>query len=150
VFSYARYLIPQKDWDHYTRPELAERTAYLRNTIELERLGHVDLVEGARSITSEVGLAPAPGHTPGHQVVLLGPHGDRGAIIGDAAHTPAQLQETGWSPQVDFDPEMAANTRAALADRIERTGGVLCAGHFPHPGMGQVVREDGLRVFRPL
>ena len=150
VFPNARYLIPRKDWEHYTRPELAERTAYLRNTIELERLGQVDLVDGARPITPEVGVAPAPGHTPGHQVVLLGRQGEGGTIIGDAAHTPAQLQETGWSPQVDFDPEMAAATRAALVERIERTGGVLCAGHFPHPGMGHVVREGGLRVFRPL
>ena len=147
-FPRARYLLPRKDWEHFSRPEIAERSPWLQATFALQERGLVDLVDGDRSIGAHLTLVPTPGHTPGHQAVAIVSGGDRAAILGDMAHTPAQVQETGWSPRADLDPVLSAETRARVFDRLEAEGALLCAGHFPHPGFGRLVRSGGRRIFQ--
>jgi glyoxylase-like metal-dependent hydrolase (beta-lactamase superfamily II) len=150
TFPRARYLVPEKDWAHFQRPELAERTRHLPPTWALGVQGHVDLVDGERALTPEVSLLPTPGHTPGHQAVMVVSGGERAVVLGDVAHTPAQVQETHWSPAADVDPEASARTRARLLDDAETHHALLCAGHFPHPGFGYLVRLAGRRLFKGL
>jgi glyoxylase-like metal-dependent hydrolase (beta-lactamase superfamily II) len=68
TFPKARYLMGQREWDHWSR---YEGSADFKNPIEDSvrpvidaRL--VELVEMDRRITGEVSLEPTPGHTPGH------------------------------------------------------------------------------------
>lgn len=150
TFPNARYLLPQKDWRHYNQAEQREKTPYLDGTRLLYRLGKVDLVDGEKLVTDDVTLLPTPGHTPGHQAVLVQSSGERAVIIGDAAHTPAQVQETDWSPGADVDPVQSSKTRAALFAKVEDEQMLLCAGHFPHPGFGYLTRLEGRRIFKAL
>jgi glyoxylase-like metal-dependent hydrolase (beta-lactamase superfamily II) len=150
TFPRARYLVPEKDWAYFRRPELAERARHLPPTWALGEQGAIDLVDGEHAITPEVHLLPTPGHTPGHQAVMVVSGGQRATILGDVAHTPAQVQETHWSSVGDVDPEASARTRARLLDDAEAHGTLLCAGHFPHPGFGYLVRLAGRRLFKGL
>lgn len=150
TFPKARYLLPQKDWAYYQQPDMASRAAHLHNTAALYERGLVDLVDGEKTIGGHLTLVPTPGHTPGHQAVLVTSANERAMIIGDMAHTPAQVQETAWSPGADADPQRSARTRSDVFDRVEADGMLLCAGHFPHPGFGHLVRQDGRRFFQAL
>lgn len=148
VFPNARYLVPKKDWEYYSPPEMRDRTFYLDGTRALYDQGLVDLVDGERSLGSHLALFPTPGHTPGHQAVLVASQGERAAILGDLAHTPPQVEETGWLSRAEVDPELSCITRRRVFDRLEAEHTLLCAGHFPHPGFGYLVRSGGRRMFQ--
>lgn len=151
TFPRARYLIPERDWEHFRQPQvLASSPAIQPHVIALHAQGVVELVSGERVVTSELTITPTPGHTPGHQSILVMSQGQRAAIIGDVAHTPVQAEQADWSPGFDFDPDQSRETRHRLFDRIEQEGAVMCACHFPHPGFGRLVRQQGKRMFQAL
>ena len=151
TFPKARYLVPKADWDIFTRRDGMAAFAYIREQVTpLEGLRVLELTDGEQPVTGEITTLPAPGHTPGHTCVMVSSHGERGVILGDAAHHPAQAQETDWSPRADTDPDVSRVTRRQLMDRIERDRAVTASGHFPAPGFGRLVRLKGRRYWQAL
>jgi len=150
TFPHAQYVLPKKDWDYYTQPDVLERSPHLQGTVALYQKGLVDMADGEYAVNRYLTLLPTPGHTPGHQAVMITSNGERAAIIGDMAHTPPQVQETDWTASADADPELSRETRKRVFDRIEADHALLCAGHFPHPGFGYLQRLNGRRIFQPL
>jgi len=144
----ATHLAPEADWRQlgeskpgFSRPEAL--TA-------LRDAGQLELVSGARELTPEIRIVPTPGHTPGHMGVEIESAGQRAFIAGDAAATPAQVEETEWAFVAEVDAEPAASARRQLMARLEQEGSVVAFAHFPPDGLGRIVREGGRRVFRPL
>jgi glyoxylase-like metal-dependent hydrolase (beta-lactamase superfamily II) len=156
TFPNARHLISKPDWEFWVPPCVAGEPRlngpdYERHLRPLEAAGMIDYVEDDNhAITSEVSVIHARGHTPGHQAVRVESGGERGYVIGDACHLPAQACEPQWSSRADIDPAMAAATRAALFQRIEDEGALILSGHFPFPGIGRRVTVDGRRDYRPV
>ena len=111
----------------------------------------MDLIEGEHRITDEVTTLPTPGHTPGHQVILISSQGEKAMIAGDVLHTRAQVYEPSWTAGVDVDKAASRNSRAALLDRAEREGYIVAAGHFhPDDNIGKVIQRDGRRYWQAL
>jgi glyoxylase-like metal-dependent hydrolase (beta-lactamase superfamily II) len=150
TFPHAQYVVPKKDWEYYTEAERLERSPHLQGTVALYEKGLVDMADGEYAVNRYLTLLPTPGHTPGHQAVLITSNGERAAIVGDMVHTPAQVQETEWTAAADVDPELSIATRKRTLDRMEADHTLLCAGHFPHPGFGYLQRLNGRRIFQPL
>ena len=151
TFPRARYWVPRKDWDTYARRAgLPAGSIIKEQVVPLEELGLLELMDGEQALTSEITALPTPGHTPGHTSVLISSQGEQGVILGDAAHIPAQAQETDWCPRADRDPEVSRATRRNLMDRMERDGSLVVSGHFPVPGFGRLVRLDGRRYWQAL
>ena len=111
--------------------------------IPLNELAVADLIEGEHQITEELTALPTPGHTPGHISIMIHSAGQRGFILGDVAHSPAQAHYTDWSPSFDVDPDVALTTRHRVLDRLEREGLLISAGHYPEPGFGRPARGEG-------
>jgi glyoxylase-like metal-dependent hydrolase (beta-lactamase superfamily II) len=147
TFANARYVVQQADWDHFGA--MTEGTSAVQ-VVPLAKTGRLQCVDGETQLTDEVTLLPTPGHTPGHQSVIISSAGARGFIGGDISHHPAQVEETGWVDFFDMDKPVAAATRARVFEQLERDGSTVAFGHFPFPGMGLLVREDGRRIFRAL
>jgi len=151
TFPNARYWMPRADWEVFTRRAGMQVFSHiLHQVVPLENLGILELMEGEQQLTSEIGTLPTPGHTPGHTSVLVSSQGESAIILGDAAHIPAQVQETDWSPRPDTDPEISRVTRRNLMDRIEIDGSLIVAGHFPAPGFGRIVRLKERRYWQAL
>ena len=151
VFPNARYWVPRRDWDVYARgPGLQGDSIIKEQVVPLESLGLLDLMEGSQILTSNLTALPTPGHTPGHTSILVSSGGERAVILGDAAHVPAQAQETDWCPRADRDPDVSRATRIDLMDRMEREDALVASGHFPSPGFGRLVRLKGRRYWRAL
>ena len=151
LFVNARHVIQQTEWDYWTSSEEQRGGAQYDTVLApIEAAGLLDLVEGEHAVTGELLTVPTPGHTPGHVSFVVASGGERAYLIGDAAHQPVQLREDGWCPGADIDKNASTRSRRELFTRIEREGALIASGHFPFPGLGHAVSEEGGRTFRPL
>jgi glyoxylase-like metal-dependent hydrolase (beta-lactamase superfamily II) len=150
TFPNARYWMSAQDWEVCHQPEIQPNRFPNAPTCvwPLADLGVVELMDGERTLTRELTAIPTPGHTPGHMSILITSQGERALILGDVAHSPAQVHETDWVSRADMDPEVTRQTRRTLIERLEREGIVVAAGHFPAPGFGKIVRLEGRRYWQ--
>ena len=44
---------------------------------------------------------------------------------------------------------MAGRTRDRVFEELRESGATFVAGHYPMPGVGTIVIDDGVRVFQP-
>jgi glyoxylase-like metal-dependent hydrolase (beta-lactamase superfamily II) len=152
TFPRARYWTSAKDWEACRHPEVQpQRFPNAPNCVwPLEELGLIELMQGEHTLTRELTAVPTPGHTPGHMSILITSSGQRALVLGDAAHSPVQVQEPDWVSRADMDPDLTRQTRRALMDRLEREEILVAAGHFPAPGYGRIIRLEGRRCWRGL
>lgn len=151
-FPNARYLVPRLDWEHFTQPRhLADAPQVRDSVLPLEALGLIDLVDEGHRITDEITTLDTPGHTPGHQVILISSQGERAMIVGDAIHSSAQIRQPDWCAGVDTSKPDSRRSRHALLQRAEDEGYIVAAGHFhPSQHIGRVIRAQGRRYWQAL
>jgi glyoxylase-like metal-dependent hydrolase (beta-lactamase superfamily II) len=151
TFPRARYLVPTTECEWVRRPDVKARYADYGFDAELAvaplaACGVLDLVPEDAAVTDELTVVPTPGHTS----LLISSGGQRGLLLADAIHHPAQVSEPGWSTVWDADPATAVATRDSMLDWAEREGMVVAAYHLPRPGFGRIVRRDGSRTWEEL
>ena len=148
-FANARYLIHRADWDWIASSESDEDRAIHDAVLRpLERTGLVDVTDEPVELTGDLMVEHAPGHTPGHQVVLVDSRGERGILAGDIANHPVMLLSPGVNGDTDNDPELAATTRAALVERIAAEQRLVASPHFAEP-FGRLVSEGSRHLWVP-
>ena len=152
TFPKARYWVSTKDWEACHAPDI-QPTRYPNAPTcvwPLADLGLVEFMDGEHSLTRALTTVPTPGHTPGHMSILVTSGGEQALVLGDAAHSPVQLEQPDWVSRADMDPDLTRRTRRALLDRLEREKITVAAGHFPAPGFGRIVRLQGRRYWQGL
>jgi glyoxylase-like metal-dependent hydrolase (beta-lactamase superfamily II) len=153
AFPRARYLVNEADWTAFHDVEVQRHFPFefVDQTITpLETLKALDLFEGDHAATEEVTLLPAPGHTPGHMTARIRSRGAQTVLVADALLHPAQVTEPDWSSMFDMDADLDRRTRHELLDELESENVLFAASHFPEPGFGRIVRDDGRRWWQPL
>jgi len=152
TFPNARYWMSTKDWETCHRPDVQPQRFPNAPTCvwPLAELGLVEFMQGEHSLTRELSAVPTPGHTPGHMSILITSKGERALVLGDAAHSPVQVENPDWVSRADMDPDLTRQTRRALLERLEREQITVLAGHFQAPGFGRIVRLEGRRYWRGL
>jgi glyoxylase-like metal-dependent hydrolase (beta-lactamase superfamily II) len=150
AFVSARYVIHRADWELMANAtDEEDREIFAAVLAPLERAGVIELSEGAFTVTDELRLEHAPGHTPGHQVLSIDSSGERALISGDLVNHPAQLLQPGLASATDMDPELANATREAWLERIEREGRIVAPAHFAEP-FGAITSDGVGRRWEPL
>ena len=152
VFPRARYLTPKADWQHWqgnADPASGHhRRAFRENVQPLEQLGVLEFVTGEISVAPGVRTLPTPGHTPGHQSLLLESGVERGIVTGDVFHSSAQFTYPDWSHRADIDPVTARKSRAGLLERL-LPDVTVASGHLVHgSNIGTVATVKGRRMWR--
>lgn len=146
-FPNAKYVIHRNDWDWMAGSEDPEDVEIFAELMKpIADLGALQLIEDRLEVTGALTVIPAPGHTPGHQVVLVESSGQRAIVAGDTANHPVQVTLPGVASGTDSDPELAVRTRTDLLGRAEREDRLFVTGHFPQP-FGRIMTEDGIRTF---
>lgn len=92
--------------------------------------GRVTLLQADAEILPGFAYRATPGHTPGHQSILVRAGDETLAVCGDVFHAPAQVERPEWSHRADHDPSRARATRRAFLDEAAAKGFALAAGHF--------------------
>jgi glyoxylase-like metal-dependent hydrolase (beta-lactamase superfamily II) len=134
TFPGARYVVQ--------REELAELSAAndeylvkpLRRTGQLDEIdGRARLVGAAAGRDDGVTAIPTPGHTPGHQSVLVEGGGRQLVVTGDVLVHAVQLVNPGVAYRFEDDPVTARRSReSVLADARVRTA-TLATPHLRQP-----------------
>ncbi len=77
------------------------------------------LLDGESEILPGLHIIPSPGHTPGHQSVLLDTPTGRELVVGQAAYTAAEFEQTRTTPAPIDEGTWSAEAYAASLHRLQ-------------------------------
>jgi glyoxylase-like metal-dependent hydrolase (beta-lactamase superfamily II) len=100
------------------------------------------LVKPGQSIAGVLELLHAPGHTPGHAILVIGSGPDRLLHIADTAHHTAIAENPRWTIAFDTDEAQASNMRIRVLTEAAKNRARILAYHLPFPGLGHVRKTD--------
>jgi glyoxylase-like metal-dependent hydrolase (beta-lactamase superfamily II) len=143
AFENARYVIQHDEWEGWFKDPNSEEVHALpfRNILGPLR-DHFDLIRGEDEIVHGVEVYPTPGHSPGHQVVVIG-----GAAIhvGDVLLHPICVEHPEWTAAFDVQPQRVVESRIGVLDLAAADDLLVITPHFPWPGLGRVRKASGQR-----
>ena len=149
VFPNARHVFHTKEWDYWKSSD-HEFAGPARQIMQpLFEADLVDFVDRDSEVLPGVTAVASFSHTPGHLAVSIMSDGTRTLIGGDLSNHPFQVEHPHWSLPVDTDPVLAGKTRDRVFEEMRDTKASFVAGHYPMPGVGKIVTEDGVRVYQP-
>jgi glyoxylase-like metal-dependent hydrolase (beta-lactamase superfamily II) len=152
VFGRAKHVVQALEWEDATHPHERNRASYLGENIgPLGDAGLLQIVDGETEIAPGVRVLPTPGHTRGHQSVLIGaPDGDKALFLGDVAPTAVHMRLP-WVMAYDLDPARTLETKRGLFRRAVEENWLLLWGHDrDHMGGRLGLDKDGNYVVREL
>ncbi|HEY8472555.1 MAG TPA: MBL fold metallo-hydrolase [Natronosporangium sp.] len=129
-FRNARYLLQRAEHAAVDRlnPSLRERLLDpLRST------GQLSLVDGDVIVAGPVRTLATPGHTPGHQSVLIDAGDDAVLVTGDLLVHAVQLVDPELAYAIETDPLVARESRTRQLTELSARGGVLATAHLGEP-----------------
>ena len=129
-FPNARYLLQQNEIDAIDANAPGVADWLLK---PLRGSGQLSAVDGQETLSEGLTVIATPGHTPGHQSVLLETDDERLLITGDLLVHVLQLIDPSLRYQHEQDPELARTSRTALLNDLAARGAVVLA--TPHLGV---------------
>ncbi len=135
TFPRARYALGAADWrDADLQAEVRDPASLEARSLGiLENRGVLHLVEGPERIAEGVDILPAPGETPGHQIVRVQSAGETLYIVGDVIHHAIEVAHPDW--MVSWaDAETMLATRRWLFQAALDDHALLIAAHIAAPG----------------
>lgn len=146
LFPAAKVWVGRADLDHFSTVAEGGLNTPMRELFDrLVDEGRLHLLESQAQVCDEIIVHPAPGHTPGHQIVEVNSEQQRLFLLGDAMNCPEQLTETSWRSVGDVDPPLAHATRAALWTQLEQPHTWGVGSHFPGLIPGSVIAAESRR-----
>jgi glyoxylase-like metal-dependent hydrolase (beta-lactamase superfamily II) len=150
VFPRARHVIQRREWQDATNAHERNRASYLGdNFLPLEAAGLLQLCDGETEIAPGVRVLRTPGHTEGHQSVLLGsPDGPKALFLGDVVPTAVHTRLP-WVMAYDLEPARTLETKRALFQRAIEEDWLMVWGHDRDHTAGRLGPDkDGNPVVR--
>lgn len=106
----------------------------LRGAGQLREIdGEVDLVGGSATAGPRVTAVPTPGHTAGHQSVILTDADQHLVITGDVLVHAVQLANPKLRYAFESDARLAADSRRRILSHAEEHGAPLATAHLNRP-----------------
>ncbi len=141
----ARYVVQRADVEWQRAAAAADRDAAAVWGLlgAIEDAGVMDAIEGDHELSAGSTLRHLPGHTPGHQVLLVEDADARMVLSADTWNHPLQIANPQWPSGPDDDHAAAATARRTmLGDLADHPGTIVAPTHFAEP-FGEVQRTGG-------
>lgn len=150
AFPNALYLINEMEWADALRPDDRSRSSYLKeNYLPLEQAGQLQLIPGEKEIAPGVRLIPTPGHTRGHQSVLIQSGGQTAFYLGDTICISQQIKPA-YLTAFDLYPVELMKTRKQILKQAKDENWLLIFDHDPEMPQAYVRESDGKIMLVPL
>jgi len=155
LFPNAEIHVQENEWDFWTDAGLLSRLpedrrplAALIQALAKPIRDQVNRHSGEAGLGDGLTLLPAPGHTPGHQIVHLSSGGKEALLLADAVVSDVlQFADPDIRYALDTDPGLAAETRKSLFGRIAADGIPFAATHLNTTGFGHLTRRGSGYLF---
>jgi glyoxylase-like metal-dependent hydrolase (beta-lactamase superfamily II) len=146
VFSRASHVVQRREWQDAIAPHERNRASYLPENIE-PLAGLLRLADGEAEVAPGVTVLPTPGHTAGHQSVLVGDAGGpRVLFLGDVVPTAVHLRLP-YIMAYDLEPARTLETKRSLLGRAVAERWTVVWGHDPEHGAARLALDrDGQPV----
>lgn len=132
TFPNAVYYVQRIEWADASHPDLRTRNTYAPvNFTPLVRDGRMRLLHGDEELTDQVKCVVTPGHTRGHQSVLLRSGDWRGMFMGDVASYAVHMMRTAWLTSYDVYPLENLATKQRWQDWAVKKKAWLFIEHDP-------------------
>jgi glyoxylase-like metal-dependent hydrolase (beta-lactamase superfamily II) len=130
VFSRAKHVVQKLEWQDATHPHERNAASYLEENFKpLEAAGLVQLADGEQEIAPGVRVVPTPGHTRGHQSVLIDDgHGHKVLFLGDVVPTSIHVRLP-FIMAYDLDVVGTLETKRKILSRARDERWLLVFGH---------------------
>jgi glyoxylase-like metal-dependent hydrolase (beta-lactamase superfamily II) len=136
-FPRARYVVQRAELEFSRLANERTAASYPRDNIDPIAF---TVIDGDREVLPGIRCLPTPGHTPGHQSVVVEAAGERACFLADLVPTAAHLPLP-WIMGYDIEPLRTLETRRALYGRALAEGWRLVFQHDVGVVSGRLARE---------
>ena len=140
-FPNAEYAVQRREHEYSSNTN--ERTAasyFARNWEAVERSGRLRLLAGEEELVEGIRVVPTPGHTPGHQSVLITSGASRAFYPADLIPTAAHLPLP-WIMGYDVEPLVTLETKRRILARAVQEQWLLIFEHDAEHATGRAVHD---------
>jgi len=117
TFPRARHVVQRRELEAALHPHARNRASYLAENLgPLYDAGLIEAVDGEVEVVPGVRVMPTPGHTPGHQSVLIDGGGEKAVFLGDVVPTAVHVPLP-WIMGYDLDVEATLASKQRLYER---------------------------------
>ena len=152
VFPNAKYVVLREEWECWEKKPETPLNEGLFGSARKHLLPireKFDIVENDYDVIPGIKLITAPGHTPGSVIVQLKSTNNELLCIGDLIHSYGEFSQPDYYSFLDSDPEKAYKLRTEGLSEMAQSGRKIFACHFPFPGIGYFIQENGILDWRP-
>jgi glyoxylase-like metal-dependent hydrolase (beta-lactamase superfamily II) len=133
VFPDAYHYLGRGDWDAM-QGRLADPDSLENRTFGvLQQRGQLEIVEDETDLAGGVCIIPAPGESPGHQIVQVYSYGHTLYCIGDLYHLTAEVEQPHLTLPWNDGPTNR-RSRAAFNERASKENALIVACHIAQVG----------------
>ncbi len=151
TFPNARYVISTTEWNYWTQPDILSSSPVEQAIYPLERMGLVDLTDDETPLATGIRAMATPGHTPGHQSLLVESGGETAIIAGDVLHNTVQFEMPDLCADFDQDKPVARAPRRKLLERLAADRTMSTFGHLLiDSNIGHVIKVEDRYSWQPL
>jgi glyoxylase-like metal-dependent hydrolase (beta-lactamase superfamily II) len=139
TFPNARHYLGSADWEWAElKNAIANPSSNEAKTLGmLHQAGALQLVATETELVPGVSILPAPGESPGHQILRVRSEGETAYCVGDLFHSDVEVENPSWMASW-CEPESNLRSRRMLLDSAVRERAVVIPAHMPP---GHVVRS---------
>ena len=127
AFPNARYVLQETEYRSARNDEQLWRTQFA----VLDREDRIDRIKGETRLTACLTCLSTPGHTAGHQSVLVESVGESAVFLGDLSIFAAGLEHPEWGPDWAWSREEDVRSRKRIVRYAAENHSVLIVGHDP-------------------
>jgi glyoxylase-like metal-dependent hydrolase (beta-lactamase superfamily II) len=144
TFPRAEYWVQRMEWADASHPDARTRSTYLpENYAPLYREGRLKLLHGDSCVTDQVKCVVTPGHTRGHQSVVLKAGNWRGIFLADLATFAIHFARSAWLTSYDVLPLENVSTKKIWQRWALENDAWLFVEHDPAMPVARLIEQDG-------
>ena len=147
AFPNAEYVIQEKEVATIRENDDPLWVAHFAPLMERDQLR---LIDGRTELTSSIACWSTPGHTIGHQSVLVRSGGQQALFMGDLAVFAQNMEYSDWGPVWAWSREHDARSRQKIAEWAVERDATLIIGHDPQHPLVKLRRDGESYRFVPL
>lgn len=157
AFPNAEIIVPAPEWawwsdeSNSTRSPERQRANFANSARRFAPYqGRVRQIQPGGEVLPGITSIAAPGHTPGHTAYRVADGADQFLFLADLTNRPElMVTRPDWQPIIDFDGDLAVQSRRRLLD-MAATDRIRVGGyHFPFPANGYIARQGSGFRFVP-